>query len=336
MPRGQPGVKGSSDWRDRVRPSRRSLVESADLFHAVTFATAECASRLLPEPRWRGFARRFASASQVIRRGRADACDELLGVSAKSHLAADLHRRDLITSITSSYFEERLIFRKMARQPAWRPEVRLEGTDHLDAALTEGRGAVLWVAPMIFATLVVKVALHDAGYRVGHLSVPWHGRARTRLGRWLVNERDARVEGRFADRVVIPEEGRMDRALAALRQRLRRNEVVTITAVSTSDNAVDAPFLAGRIRVGPGAPRLALATGAALLAVVMARDGGAAFRVKLHPLLASGSGRAGKSAVQDLTTAFAEAYGHAVIENPALWAIFGSAHGRATASPSER
>ena len=41
-----------------------------------------------------------------------------------------------------------------ARRPCgWQPRLRLQGQEHLQRALVAGHGAVLWVAPFIFAPL---------------------------------------------------------------------------------------------------------------------------------------------------------------------------------------
>lgn len=47
----------------------------------------------------------------------------------------------------------------------WMPQLRLEGRDHLDAALASTRGAVLWVAHFRFNALATKQALAAAAQR---------------------------------------------------------------------------------------------------------------------------------------------------------------------------
>jgi lauroyl/myristoyl acyltransferase len=307
------------DWRERGRADRQRLIELNDVFHAVTFVAAEIVARAVPERHWRAFAGAFARASLAVRRRRADCDAELLDACLAGHMPDDLDPRALVASIIAASFEERVFFRKAAHDPAWRPDVRLEGREQLDAALAGGRGAVLWVAPMIFSTLLVKTALHDAGYRVAHLSVAWHGLARTRFGRWLVNARGVAVEQRFVERVVIPAEGRAGAVLKELGRRLCRNEVVTIRAVGNANRPIEAPFLGGRLRLGPGAPRLALAHRAPLLAAITGRDDAGGFCVTLRLLSAADAGGPDGNPIERLAHAFTEAYARGVFENPALW-----------------
>ena len=318
-----PDANHQPDWRERGRERRQRLAELDDVFHAATFVTAEVVARVVPERHWRAFGRAVAYASLAIRPRRADGAAELLDALLAGHVSCNLDPRALVTSSIAISFEERVFFQKAAHDPAWRPVVQLQGREHLDAALADGRGAVLWVAPMVLSTLLVKIALYDAGYRVAHLSVPWHGLARTLFGRWLVNSRAVAVEERFVERVVIPAEGRPNAALAELGRRLRRNEVVTITAVGNANRPVEVPFLGGHLRLGPGAPRLALAHRAPLLAAITTRNGAGAFRVTLELLPADTSDPDG-NAIERLARSFAEAYARGVVENPALWRFHSS------------
>jgi hypothetical protein len=41
----------------------------------------------------------------------------------------------------------------------WTPRLALDGADHVDRALAQGRGAVLWVAHFCFNALASKMAL---------------------------------------------------------------------------------------------------------------------------------------------------------------------------------
>ena len=314
------------DRRELAREERRRLTsrpaEPDDVFHAATFVVAGFVARVLPERHWRAFSRAFARASLAVRRRRVRLDIERLDAFLAGRVPDDLDRRALVGSIVAGSFEERVFFRKLARDPAWRPDLRLDGRERLDAALAGGRGAVLWVAPTIFSTLLVKVALYDAGYRVAHLSVQWHGPARSRFGRWLVNARDVAVEERFVERVVIPPEGGPRAALDELGRRLRRNEVVKITAVGNANRPVEVPFLGGSLLLGPGAPRLALVHRAPLLAAITARDGAGAFRVTLQALAtADEADGSDDGAIERRARAFAEAYGRSVVENPTLWDI---------------
>ena len=308
------------DWRERARERRQRLVQFGDVFHVATFVVAEFVARVVPERHWRGVSLAFARASLAARRFRVRGAIARLDANLGGRIPDELNRRTLLASIVGAFFEERVFFHKAAHDPAWRPNVRLDGGELLDAALAAGRGAVIWVAPMIFSTLLVKIALHDAGHRVAHLSVPWHGPARTRFGRWLVNARAVVVEERFVERIIIPMDGRAGAVLDELGQRVRSNRIVTITAVDNANKPLEAPFLRGSLRLGPGAPRLALSHRAPLFAAILARDAAGAFCVKLHPLTSMDTGTA-VDTMNGFARAFADAYARGVIESPALWKI---------------
>jgi lauroyl/myristoyl acyltransferase len=182
----------------------------------------------------------------------------------------------------------------------WCPDIRLEGREHLDQALADGRGAIVWVAPLVFAPLVTKMALHAAGYRLVHLSRLGHGYSPTRFGVRVLNPVVTRAENCYlAERVVIgttPLPG----ALRTLARRLAANRVVSITAAAQGVKTLAAPFLGGELRLATGAPSLALRTGARLLPVLAVREAPGRFLTVIQPPLdlqpSSGRGQA----LQDL------------------------------------
>lgn len=293
------------------------------MFHTATFLAADFAAIALPAERWHQFSRQFASVSMAVRQRRvqADACE--MGVHLRLLYPDDPDGREGIRAMIAAAFEERVFFRKAARDPKWRPQIRLEGREYLEAALQSGRGAVLWVVPVTFATLVVKMALFDAGFRTAHLSRVGHGGGRSRLGANLLNERQNVIEERFVERIVMPAEGRPTQALRELKRRLEANSIVTITGVDLADNPVELPFLGGRLRFATGAPRLAALNRAPLLAAAALREGRShRFRVKLKPLdlpqreMGRGRDQAGITAQ---TCAFAEVYEETVRHNPPLF-----------------
>jgi hypothetical protein len=140
----------------------------------------------------------------------------------------------------------------------WSPTIDLVGAEHLHAALAGGRGAVLWVAPLVFAPLVAKRALHEGGFSVHHLSRPNHGFSSTRFGVAVLNPVRTRVEDRYlAERITISKANETTAAVRALADRLATNRIISITMTSLGMRQADVPFLDGRVRVAPGAARLA-------------------------------------------------------------------------------
>jgi lauroyl/myristoyl acyltransferase len=210
-----------------------------------------------------------------------------------------------------------VVFLGEHRPWGWRPRIDLLGRDHLDAALDEGRGAILWVAQMTASDLIVKRGLADAGYRVAHLSRIGHGLGVTnsRLGR-LLNRFQTSVESRYLlERVVM--RGSPTAALRALRRHLEANHVVSITALRTATRTVEVPFLGASILVAAGPPELARATGSRLLPVFTLQTGPTSFEVRVGGPLALGE--PGEDPAQTAATQFAGLLEPLVRADPFQW-----------------
>jgi glycosyltransferase involved in cell wall biosynthesis len=112
----------------------------------------------------------------------------------------------------------------------WHPSIALEGRHHLDAALARGNGAVLWMAHFAFAGTIVKMAIHAAGYRLGHLSRPEHGFSKTRFGVAVLNPIRTSFENRYLNRRIVYRREQPAAALISIRELLAENGVVTTGA----------------------------------------------------------------------------------------------------------
>ncbi|HEV8712769.1 MAG TPA: hypothetical protein VGX03_08085 [Candidatus Binatia bacterium] len=154
----------------------------------------------------------------------------------------------------------------------WRPEIRVEGTAHLAAALAAGRGAVLWIARFAFAETVAKIGLWRAGYPSAHLSRTIHGFSHSLFGRRWLNPVKLRMENRYLAERIVLNDGAPGAAMRRLYNVLLGNGVVSITVDTWGAHVAEAPFLRGRLRVATGAPSLAWKTGAPLLPVFVLRD----------------------------------------------------------------
>ena len=214
-----------------------------------------------------------------------------------SRLAATLG--DLLSPAEIARAQKRQIAAKMLRQlqflrchrpGGWHPEVRLLGREHLEAALAGGRGAILWVGPFAFASLVTKMTLHRHGVRLYHLSRWFHGTSRSRWGVALLNPIQRRVEDRYLkERVTITRGQSPLAAMRRLRKCLARNETVSITIGSLASGIVRVPFLRGELALATGPIRLAAASGAPLLPVFTVQEDdaghGLAFTTAIEPPL---------------------------------------------------
>ncbi len=187
----------------------------------------------------------------------------------------------------------------------WPARIRVTGADEVRHALAAGRGAVLWVAPLIFAPLVAKRALHEHGFAVHHLTRPGHGFSRTTFGTAVLNPLRTRIEDRYlAERITIRGEQTAG-PVRALARHLAANHVVSVTFTRSGMRVIETPFLAGRLRTAPGAPHLALRAGAPLLPVFALRTGPDQFSVELGPPLATPPGETRERQIQALLAAYA-------------------------------
>lgn len=180
----------------------------------------------------------------------------------------DFDHAALFAASQKEVIAEWLQLLRLQRPGAPLPAVALLGAENIEAALARGRGAVLWVVRSTYSHTIAKVALHQKGYRVSHLSRPDHGFSPSRFGAQVLNPIRTRVEKRFlAERVVIGDGA--GPALARLAELLRRNELVSITVGGTASRKNEVACLAGTIRLSPRPMLLARETGAALLPVVV-------------------------------------------------------------------
>jgi lauroyl/myristoyl acyltransferase len=247
------------------------LVSSSDLAVLFSLPLLFAVSWLLPEGLWRRFCRAAgplaapmlagdrAALLATMRRTLGDRLSERPGDSILNELAGE--QVLTILQLLRDY-----------RPGGWRPEIRLAGLAHLEAALARGRGAILWVGFTVYGDLVAKMAFHRARLAVSHLSRASHGFSGTRFGLRVLNPIQTAVEDRYlGERVLLAPSG-AGAALNALAARLADNRVVTFTVHRNARRPMVVPFLDGEIVLAPGATLLAHKTGAALLPVFAVRD----------------------------------------------------------------
>ena len=97
-------------------------------------------------------------------------------------------------------------------------------------------------------------------------------------------------------RIVIADD--VQSSAESVRARLRENRIVAITASHHTDQPEDLPFLERTIELALGPPRLAHATGAALLPVIAVRGQADGFEVIIEPPLRAENGGNGAAAVR--------------------------------------
>ncbi len=199
----------------------------------------------------------------------------------------------------------------------WQPDILLTGQSNLQRALNSGHGIILWVVETTFSTLIVKMALHRAGYFACQLSRPGHGfYTVTSFGVRYLNPIWIGVEDRFiAERILIRGESATD-ALGIVRERLAKNGIVMITLAPLAHKFAEVPFFQTHVQLPTGPVRLAQSTGASLLPVfAFAKpDGGFEVSVQepIHPAI-------GTDSTNDITAAYAKNMESFILEHPDQW-----------------
>ena len=200
---------------------------------------------------------------------------------------------------------------------SWHPDIRLNGTAHLQSALQAGHGAILWVTETAFSTLIVKMALHNAGYHACQLSRPGHGFSKSSFGIRFLNPIWTSVENRYiSERVVIDGESAAD-AMTALHARLAANRIVTITVAPTAHKFAEVPFFHALLKLPTGPIRLAMTTGAVLLPVFAFTKDNGGFEVSIQEPLQPTSGQ---TDTDSIAAAYAKRLEPFVLEYPDQWA----------------
>jgi lauroyl/myristoyl acyltransferase len=249
-----------------------------DVALAAAVGGAMMVSRWLPPRTWRPLTRGLARVIGVAHpsAGRL-ASDAALapGIECREH--------ELALERLASGAESRLhglgAFRAAALGgPAGFP-IDVSGTERLATALAAGAGAILWVASFTWASLISKVALHDAGFAVTHLSRPTHGFGVSPFAIARLNPVWTRVEEQFLARRVVMEPGSESTGLRALRRGLSGNGLVSISLGSQGTHVARVPFPGGELRVATGAVTLASSCNAPLLPVFTGREPDGRFRV---------------------------------------------------------
>jgi lauroyl/myristoyl acyltransferase len=203
----------------------------------------------------------------------------------------------------------------------WPAAVRVEGGAEIDAALRQGKGAILWVSQFAFSDLLTKRALHDAGYAVSHLSRDTHGFSETRFGRRWLNPLKTRIERRYlAERLVMTHDHPVG-ALRKLALRLKQNRLVSITVGPTGRKTRSARFLDGRIRIATGALALAWQTGAPVLPVFTLRAPDGGFITHIEPALPGGHGLPRSGASDAMLATYASLLEAHVVRSPDQFAL---------------
>jgi lauroyl/myristoyl acyltransferase len=273
----------------RRKLAPRPAWEFSDLSTAASLAALLAPSWLLPERLWAPLAGARIRLSAWTGR-QAGTKQQAKAVRAALGDVDAPRSQAIVRKLKADIYEMRLQDLRGWRPGGWNPRIALEGEDHLRAALAGGKGAVLWLAPFVFNSGPIKIALHRKGYRVSHLSSPKHGVSETRFGvKYLNRIRCVPEDRHLVDRIVF-DSAAPSTAMRRMVRALKAGEVVSIVASSTEGyEMIKGPIFGGRLPVAVGAPRLAALTGAPLLPAFIVRDPKAGWRVVVEQPVAIAS-----------------------------------------------
>lgn len=146
--------------------------------------------------------------------------------------------------------------------------VAVSGQHHIDAAIDEGRGVVLWVAESTYCPDAVKIGLHECGYAVSHLSRPEHGFSSTRFGIAVLNPLRTAFELKFLRERIVFERNNREQAMQQISTRLNGAQIVSFLATGHEGKSlIEEKFLSGNLKIAGGAPSSAYRHGAVILPV---------------------------------------------------------------------
>lgn len=284
----------------KLRDLSRSLgatIEARDVAILAQIAVLSSISWLAPQRYWLKLSENLGALRRLLRRDFA---------AREAQVASLLHGRnaakppgEIVRMADAYYFLERVQLLRHYRPGGWEPSVRLDGAEHIESALAAGKGAILWVAPMLFHRQATKMALAGAGYRVAHLSRFSHGfTTATLFGERCLNPIRTRLEMRYLDRrLVIGREGSKD-VVGQLEGLLRQNKLVSITAGQQARRTCYVPFLNGCVELATAPAFLSHKTGAPLLPVFTVRKSGSEFVTRIEPPLGERRRGEGEDAIE--------------------------------------
>ncbi len=234
-----------------VRTPSVKPISAADIAVLIALPALTCFAWLCPTRSWQWICRGLApiAAHFLSRQGLSPVqrVQQRLGDRRLSS-AADVITREAL----AGRIEQSLQILRDYRPGGWWPPIRLVGVEHIEAALNQGKGAILWDSNFASNGLVTKMALHRAGIAVSHLSRVGHGFTSTRFGMLVLNRVWTTIEERYLrERAVRSLEGPVA-AMRLLYRRLRDNGIVSISvhsAAQTPPTAVPEAIAAGAVPV---------------------------------------------------------------------------------------
>ena len=317
------GERSCDGWsRIGLQDCYPSVMELADLRMLLRLGGLGPIAWLVPPQYWRPLRQRIMS-----NRAPSGGLLSLMEHVIQRPLTEE-QRLALAYQAAAETYEDALRVLRSYRPGRWAPEVELTGEQHLRGALELGKGVILWVADCVGTKIATKLALHNAGYPLFHLSRPTHGFSATPFGIKFLNPHWQRIENRFvAERLVLTPDNNI-RIMKRMRQLVGENRIVTVTDVVKAKQRVEAAFLGGYRLFASGPMNLASRCKAAVLPLFCRETAANHFVVTIGENLAP-QGCKSMEIVQN----YSRALGEFVSEYPHLWLGWQSC--MVTKSPTE-
>lgn len=299
--------------------SPRKRISKADVRTALRLVLSVFVSWLLPQRSWPSIARHGSWLAGVLA-GKTTKPVELPMARALGEGKEDLCSR-LAADLRGARYEVAFQCLRGYRVGGWRPKITVSGRDHLDEALQQNKGCVLWVAHFVFAPNVVKIGLHDLGLRVSHLSRPDHGFSSTRFGIRYLNPVRRAFEDRYLEQRIVFDRAHPAGALMRARRTVAANGIVSFTAGAwEGSSVVESRFFKSRITLAMGPVWLARVSGAVLLPVFAMRDrANNEFLVEIDPPIDVQAASSEQESMVAAARSFLRRHERRVLEHPGQW-----------------
>ncbi|TPM38231.1 hypothetical protein [Mesorhizobium sp. B2-3-4] len=243
---------------ERKQPSTASFRTEiiADVFVPDYGEDVRFFSRKIVDPgRLRGFSTRdsreglvalfyLAVAAALPVRCWAPICDWASRFRLKRHMRKDFHgyaaaaqavlgngidARQLFEALLAARHRRRMQLAAHLVARRWKPTIRLEGLEGLQAALRRGHGAILWCDQFTAQTMIGKRAIYEAGIEAHQVSVDTHGVSETAFGLRFLNPPLVDVENRFLKSRIVFDRDDAYQVTIRIQKMLRQNGVVMMT-----------------------------------------------------------------------------------------------------------
>lgn len=228
--------------------------------------------------------------------------------------AKSIHRRFGANDIRATL--QMLNLHRIGSQP---PPIDVIGLQHLERALAQEKGVVLWIGHTVFAGLIAKIGLKEAGFAIRHLSHPRHGFSETRFGVKVLNPIRWRVENRYLEERVLLGLSSSTSAIRNIRKQLKNNNIVSFTGSERATFPVEISVLGGESVLAPGAADLAYASGAILLPVFALEHETGRFAVSIEAPIDIPREMDRRAFAKKACIEFGERLTKRVAENPDQW-----------------